>query len=454
MGKLMMGITNKITLILVMVAVLLSQSAAATEQQRRQAKRIHDRLTGVSASNGAITIMEGLLASDSSGRSAAAYAIDETVTGPNAPAAYGFYSVTLKNWAAPWTNEAQSVFAPLNDYSATIVGAVRDGIDFREILHGNLLYTATPATGVTGYAPDNNLHYEQLEARSPDPAEPIGSSGNLANSSVLRATTQTSVGVVAPAGIMTTRAAAKAFFSGGTNRAMFRFTLMNHLCTDLEPLKDVTRTPDHVRRDTSRSPGGDSRLFQTGCVGCHAGMDGMANAFAKYEWDEEDPLNADDGRMLYNLPGNPLFGSDGTGPGSDGIPDGISLKHNINATNFEYGYAVVDDNWVNYWRNGPNSKLGNRPGDNSPGWTNSAAPLDSKGNATGSGASELGMELANTKAFAQCQVDKAFKAICLRDPNVMLADRLARNTIVDSFVGSTYNMRGVFTDVAAHCKGS
>ena len=79
--------------------------------------------------------------------------------------------------------------------------------------------------------------------------------------------------------------------------------------------------------------------------------------------------------------------------------------------------------------------------------------LDSKSNAIGNGAKSLGMELANSKAFAQCQVDKAFKAICLRDPNLFRVDRAERNAIVDSFKGSGYNMRGVFTDVAAYCKG-
>jgi hypothetical protein len=238
----------------------------------------------------------------------------------------------------------------------------------------------------------------------------------------------------APAGIMTSRAGAMAFFSDGTNRAMFRFTMMNHLCTDLEPLKDVTRTPDHVRRDVSRSPGGDSRIYLNGCVGCHAGMDGMAGAFAYYEWDYNN--NIANGNLVY----------DNSQP---------SAKHNINPLNFEYGYVVTDDHWVNYWRNGPNSKLGNRPGDNSSGWAYPGETLDTRGNAIGTGASSLGLELSNSKAFAQCQVDKAFKAVCLRDPNVFAADRNARDGFISNFTtGSNYDMLGVFTDVAAFCKGS
>ena len=54
---------------------------------------------------------------------------------------------------------------------------------------------------------------------------------------------------------MTTRAAAKSFFKDGTNRAMLRFTLINHLCTDLEALKDTDLPPDRIRQDLSAHPG-------------------------------------------------------------------------------------------------------------------------------------------------------------------------------------------------------
>jgi hypothetical protein len=420
-------------------------SPALQADAREQAHRIHNRLTGVAPTNTALDDMEILLGSDSSGKTAAEYAIDPA---RNSNARY-FYNVTLKNFAAPWTNEEQTVFTPLNDYTATVVGAVRDGIDFREILHGNLIYIGN-AGGIPAYSNSNNDHYEQLEELGPIV-------GDLSSPSILRGPNEgvTQSGVTglpasATAGVMTSRAGAMAFFSDGTNRAMFRFTLMNHLCTDLEPLKDVTRTPDRVRRDVSRSPGGDSRIFLNNCVGCHAGMDGMAGAFAYYEWDYTNDKS--DGQLRYQTnPGNTKFDP----------ATGVSLKHNINENNFEYGYITDDDSWVNYWRNGPNSILGNRPGDSGIGWRHpggggpNGPNLDTKGNATGFGAKSLGQELANSRAFAQCQVDKVFKAVCLRDPNVTAADRAERDAIRDNFMGAyNYNMREVFTDAAAYCKGS
>ncbi len=430
-----MGNKTRISLLLTLFALLTGQVGWAGSAERAMAKRIHDRLTGIIATNSAIDDMETLLLGDPAcnpdptnigcGKSAAEYAIDRLQN----PSAYAFYNVTLKNFAAPWTNEEQTVFTPLNDYSATVIGLIRDGADFRRMLYDDVLYVGN-ASGLPAYDNSNNNHYEALETLDP------ATDGNFANTSILQSTTQsaeTGLRSSATAGVITSRAAAMAFFSDGTNRAMFRFTLLNHLCIDMESIKDPSRNPDRVRRDTSRSPGGDSRVFMNTCLGCHAGMDGMTGAFASYDWSFTSDVS--DGSLLYTQ-------------GS------VTAKYNRNSNNFKYGYLTTDDSWVNYWRNGPNSKLGNRPGDNTPGWGYAGEVLDGNGNATGNGAKSLGMELANSKAFAQCQVDKAFKAICLRDANVFTADRNARDGFVSNFTGGGYNMRNVFTDVAAYCKGN
>ncbi len=65
---------------------------------------------------------------------------------------------------------------------------------------------------------------------------------------------------------------------------MFRFTLIAQLCNDMQTVEDITRPPDRIRQDVSRSPGGDSRVFLNSCIGCHSGMDPMAQAFAYYNF--------------------------------------------------------------------------------------------------------------------------------------------------------------------------
>jgi len=407
---------NKPLLIIVSLGftLLSNQVVFADAEQRRQAKRIHDRLTGIPPSETVLTEMESLLGDSTGGKSAAEKALEN-------PA---FYNVTLKNFAAPWTNEEQTVFTPLNDYTATVIGMIRDDVDFREILYGDILYTGSNSPA---YANSNNLHYEALENLGPV-------AGNLADETVLQQQVQSAVtglGSDATAGIMTSRAAARAFFYLGTNRAMFRFTLINHLCTDLEPLKDISRIPDHVHQDVSRSPGGDSRIYLNSCVGCHAGMDGMMGAFAHYELnfteDSDGNLIEDTAEMVYT-------------------PGAVQQKFLINENNFKPGHVTVDDSWINYWRNGQNALLG---------WSASypGLAIDEKGHAVGNGAKSLGRELANSDAFAQCQVKKAFQAVCLREPG-NTADRSEVDNIVIDFKNGGYRMKQVFRDVAAYCKGS
>ena len=367
---------------------------AVQADYREQAKRLHDRLAGVPPTETVLQEMQD--------------AIDPTLPGTPNDAAYvamenpGFYNVTLKNFAAPWTNREQSVFVPLNDYIATVIGMIREDRPFNTLLAEDITYVGRD--GVVSAAPSasNNDHYEQLEA------------GNLDLKDVLEFRPQSQVmGIpsAATAGVMTSRAASEAFFVAGTNRAMFRFTTINHLCNDLEQLHDPSLPPDRIRQDVSRSPGGDSRLFLNNCVGCHTGMDPMAQAFAYYNFDEAT------GTLEY----------------TDGI---VQPKYFNNDLNFPQGYRTPDDNWDNYWRKGQNAYLGfdtNRPG-------------------SGKGAKELGEELGNSQAFASCQVKKAFRAVCLRDPEDQV-DRDTVESITMTFRETGYRMKQVFADAAVYCMG-
>jgi hypothetical protein len=363
---------------------------------REQAKQIHDRLAGVPPTASVLNAMEqDIIANDPDAAAARAMQND------------AFYSVTLKNFATPWTNEEQTVFAPLNDYTATVIGMVRDDVDFRQILSGNIIYTGS---NQPAYSNTSNAHYEAMEQQ------------NLPLRTALVQHTQTEVtglAANATAGVMTTRQAAKAFFKDGTNRAMFRFTLMNHLCHDLEQVKDITRTPDRIRQDVTRSPGGDSRVFLNACIGCHSGMDPMAQAFAYYNYSYD--MDADEegvnGQLVYH--------------GGE-----VDPKYHINSGNFRYGFVTPNDNWENYWREGQNKLLG---------WDN-ALP------GSGTGAKSMGTELAHSDAFASCQVTKVFEAVCLRKPEDA-ADRSQISTMIGNFRSSSYKLKTVFSDAAVYCRG-
>jgi len=392
---------------LALLAIFCVLSAVAHADSRDQAKRLHDRIAGVPPDDAVLTTMAGDIERGDAMRAA--------LRATDAPE---FYSVTLKNFAAPWTNRERNSFVPLNDYTATIIGVVRDELDFRLILSGDILYVGTGA-GVSPYSPASNAHYAALETNGANLRE------------VLRRESQSSLTGLpaeATAGVMTTRAAAKAFFIAGTNRAMLRFTLMNHLCTDLEQVMDLTRPPDRIRQDVSRSPGGDSRVFLNNCIGCHAGMDPLAQAFAYYDYayDRDADPEGELGVLRYADAGQ-VDAQTGSR---------VVSKYFNNATTFSHGFVTPDDTWSNHWRNGPNSLLG---------WDQSLR-------GSGEGAQSMGRELAHSEAFAQCQVRKVFENVCLRPPQDG-DDRAEVEDMVAAFKGQGYNLKRVFAASAVYCMG-
>ena len=70
----------------------------------------------------------------------------------------------------------------------------------------------------------------------------------------------------------------------------------------------------------------------------------------------------------------------------------------------------------------------------------------------GQGAKSLGEELANSDAFAQCQVKKVFKNVCLRDPQSD-EDISAINNTTASFKQNTYQLKRVFAEIGNYCMG-
>lgn len=358
---------------------------------------MYQRLTGTSPSELLLNDLETQVTTLGL-EGAAAYMID-----PDRLHSKDFYSVTLKNFATPWTNRDQSIFAPLNDYTATVIGLVKDNRDFREALFDDVVYVGSGG-GVPAYSPTSNAHYEALE-------------NNNVDLRGLTRTTQSSLNGLPPAataGVITSRAASEAFFIDGTNRAMFRFTLINHMCRDMEQIHDTTRPPDRIRQDVTRSPGGDSRVFNNNCIGCHSVMDSMAQAFAYYDFDETS------GRLVYTQ-------------------GQVQPKYLINSDNFKPGYVTPDDAWENRMAlyAGRNTELGwsgNRPH-------------------RGNGAKSLGEEFAYSEAFAECQTEKVFKKVCFRGPTAgEIGAGNAFETIVHNFENGG-SLRSVFAQVAAQCAG-
>jgi hypothetical protein len=382
------------TLIVSGLLLLAQPFAPAYAGPNEQAKRIYERIAGVPPSAAVLQQMSTAITATPGQQGL----INAAAIATNAST---FYNVTLKNFAMPWTNRSATVFSPLNDSVATVIGMVRDGVPFNTALDADILYTSS-AAGLPGPSAANNNHYATAESNGVD-----------LMATLVRGTQSGVYGTptAATAGLITTRGMASAFFINGTNRAMFRFTMINQFCSDMPALADTTRPTDHVRQDVARSPGGDSQIFMNTCVGCHSGMDAMAQAFAYYNY------NATSGAMVYT-------------------PGAVQPKYLINSQNFIYGYVTPDDSWVNHWRQGPNTVLG---------WS-SGLP------GSGSGAKSLGQELESSSAYAQCQVTKVFQAVCFRAP-VSSTDLATVASMTSSFT-TGYNLKTVFQQAAAACPGS
>src|SRR5581483_11501830 len=235
-----------------MLAVLTQLAAPAFAGPNEQAERIYERIAGVPPTPAVLASMAQAI-TNNPGQTGLMQAASIATSAPT------FYNITLKNMVIPWTNRDGTVFAPLNDYAATVIGMVHDDVPFNTALSADILYTVN-ASGLPAPSVSNNDHYAMAETNGVD------------LSSTLRATTQSAtygIPTAATAGLLTTRGATSAFFINGTNRAMFRFTMINHLCNDMPTLMDTSRPTDRIRQDVARSPGGDSRTFLNNCVGCH-----------------------------------------------------------------------------------------------------------------------------------------------------------------------------------------
>jgi len=387
-----------------LVTLLLSMPAfsAGTDdlsKAKAQVAFVYKRLAGVPASSADIdTWGAGLVA-----------AADKTVylTDVVAKAATDndrFYAVTVLNFAQIEASEDRALADGtnvLNDLTATVIGMVRDEKDYRGILSEDVLYIPTGAT----YAPGTNAIYETLYTNVKNGA-PLGSA--------LSATTQSGAGgtgLTVQAGIFTLRGFGSTYYDAGTNRAPFRFTMMNYVCRDMEDLSDVSRADIYVRRDVDRAPGGDATKYRTECVGCHAGMDPLSNAFSYFNFVPAAQANQAAAITLATAP---------------------VAKTNQNNDVFPGGAVVSSDAWQNLWLEGTNSALG---------WDATKK--------SGNGVKSLGEMLASSKMFPECMAKRVYKTVCLKE-GTSTADKAAISRLAGEF-SKTYNMKDLFKDAAVDC---
>jgi len=261
----------------------------------------------------------------------------------------------------------------------------------------NKLYIPSLDTIVeTNRIKESNDHYRSIENLGLD----------LANKEIIRETSQQVKlhrDPSAIAGLLSTRAFGKAYYSAGTNRAALAFSMKYFFCKDMEELNDSSIPDYRNRRDVDRSPGGNSTIYKNRCIGCHAGMDAFAGAFAYYDYN---------GGITYE-------------------PGVVVDKMNHNAI-FADGHVTNDDSWINLWDSGQNATLG---------WGSVKA---------GNGAKDLGRLFASSEAFPKCMSEQVFKKVCFRKA-VSDRDHAIVKANTSYFKANQYNMKKLFIKTAMDC---
>lgn len=322
-----------------------------------------------------------------------------------------FYNITVKNFANKMSNRDETIGVPLNDFAATVIGAVRDEISAKELLSGNFIYQGDPTkAAVPSDEIDDilrsNKHYDALELSNYD----LKSVLVKTRQKVLKASSKTannSTGnnninnimfeaVENPfaAGLLTTRQWAAAHMVAGTNRRAAEFTFREFLCTPIENMADSSGPEDVIGRDIDRNPGGSRAKFTTSCRACHTILDGFRPAFAFMTFSNGfmkhsafvptvNNANADEDASIQMR--------------SRADAPGVKAAMNHNEDTYINGKILKTDDWVNNANSGTNKT--------NLGWTRTS----------GKGTAEFGRAIAETKAFPRCMAKRVFFTVCKRE---------------------------------------
>jgi hypothetical protein len=390
-----------------LLGMTVAVSTTAFAGPRDHAYKMHNRLTGVPPTKEVLDQMTDLV-SQNKQREAAKLAMDND----------GFYSVYLKNLVSPWVNKESKRDFVLNDFTATVIGMIRDDADFSTVLTHDYVYVSQSLNGTIPYSivADNpatanvvegNEQYRQMDIQG------------VSYKTDLVKMPQSNFHQIPPAGIQTLRGFGEQFYFAGTNRAPLVEITKTFLCRDIDTLADNTRSDQFVRRDVPRSPGGEPLTYLSKCSSCHAGMDPLTKAYAFIDWSDTQGL---------------VFQAPPAGSTPEQAATYVRPKMVRNDDVYPGGYKNLDDKWLNLWIAGSNANVG---------W---------RGPTEGSGFKDLGAMLVNTDSFDSCMPKKVYESLCLVSADTE-NDKLFIKKLSKEWKDSGYKMKDLISSVAAQCLG-
>ncbi|MDG0816127.1 hypothetical protein [Bdellovibrio svalbardensis] len=282
-------IRYKVCFAVLALSLSVQAQSAATDADKRVAKKLYERMTGVKAASTKPELIKVVeLISQGKRLEAARY----ITTTPD------FLNVQIKNFSIRLSNKDDSVNFAFNDFAALVAGVVRDNKDFRDILTADYYYD------ISGVPNDddqrtrflNQTNFSQVETGFVDLTKALTyhprqqlvvSAADSPFTQSQRSTPMITLGNnPEPAGIFSTRTFAERALSGGTNRRAVEYTMNQFLCVTMAEAADSNASDQYIGRDVERFPAGDYNKFLTSCKSCHSVMDAMRPAFGKMDYEK------------------------------------------------------------------------------------------------------------------------------------------------------------------------
>lgn len=331
----------------------------------------------------------------------------------------GFLNLVVRDFASRMSTRDESINEQFNDFTATVIGVVRDQIDARQLLYGEFFYRGSASAPVR-----QNLSNDILESN--DHYSDLANIGNRqwsydyssvlerVNQQYLRLPDGGTTSHPDAAGVLTSRAFMGAHALDGTNRRLVEYTMKQFTCNDMEDWADAKATDMRVGRDIDRFPGGEGGKYQTTCRSCHSVMDGFRGAFARYDFDRNYVKHA----------------SVHAGNQMGQRPAGISSKMNQNTDTFSAGFETTDESWINNARSPANNQRF--------GWRGYVE--------TGVGVQSFGRAVANSRAFSKCMVKRVYRELCKRPVSTYETQMI--ESMANTFESAGYDLKSLFENIA------
>lgn len=333
-----------------------------------------------------------------------------------------FYNVVIRDFAAKMSNRELDPSAPLNDFTATIIGIARDDIDAREMLTGDFYYSGLKSSPLAEVERDivrSNTHFQNMDSNFTNlrkalfkhPKQRAIVTGNLAE-------------LPDAAGVITSRAFMSAHAGGGTNRRLVEFSFNQFLCSEIDEWKTGTEW-SYIGRDIPRG-----EPFSTKCSLCHGPMDAMRPAFAYVDFIQ---LSATDGALNYKKIYNDT---------NDSVEKFIPDKFRRASEAAPGGHKVRDSVWENLTEISPKN----------------ADYFKWRSAMNGQGMKDFGKMLSESRAFSKCMAKRAFETVCYESfpQDKALLERLADKFEEKSQGKNAYSLKNLFSEIVIlkECSGN